>query len=61
MIRRERMTEDDVHEAAREHGIADLSQVQVAILENHGKISFLTATAQQESDASDHEADLSGS
>jgi uncharacterized membrane protein YcaP (DUF421 family) len=42
-IRRQRMTEEDIKESAREQGIADLSNVRVAILENHGKISFLTA------------------
>ena len=55
-IRRERMTAQDVQEAAREHGIADLTEVHVAILENHGKISFLGGTGQPSSDASEHEA-----
>jgi uncharacterized membrane protein YcaP (DUF421 family) len=55
-IRRERMTAEDVHEAAREHGIADLAEVRVAILENHGKISFLSTSEQQSDDAAEHEA-----
>jgi uncharacterized membrane protein YcaP (DUF421 family) len=55
-IRRERMTAQDVQEAAREHGIADLTEVHVAILENHGKISFLSTTDQHSGDAAEHEA-----
>lgn len=40
-IRTERLTLDDVLEAAREQGIADLAQVRVGILESDGKFSFL--------------------
>jgi uncharacterized membrane protein YcaP (DUF421 family) len=32
----------EVHEAARQRGIADLSTVQIAVLEPSGKISFIT-------------------
>src|SRR5437762_1008869 len=41
-LRRERMTEEDVAEAARAQGIADLADVRFAILENDGKLSFIT-------------------
>jgi uncharacterized membrane protein YcaP (DUF421 family) len=53
VLRRERMTEDDVHEAAREQGIDDLAAVRVAILENSGKISFITSTGEQRPSAND--------
>jgi uncharacterized membrane protein YcaP (DUF421 family) len=43
VLQRNRMTEEEVKEAAREHGIADLAQVEVAILETHGKLSFITS------------------
>jgi len=38
----EAITLDDVLEAAREQGIADLNQVDVAVLNPDGKLSFLT-------------------
>jgi uncharacterized membrane protein YcaP (DUF421 family) len=41
-IRNQRMSTDDVLEAARAQGIADLADVQVAILENDGKLAFIT-------------------
>jgi uncharacterized membrane protein YcaP (DUF421 family) len=37
----ERLTEEEVMAAAREHGIADLADVQVGVLEADGKFSFL--------------------
>jgi uncharacterized membrane protein YcaP (DUF421 family) len=42
VIRRQRMTEDDIKEAAREHGIADLEAVESAILEVDGSISVIS-------------------
>jgi uncharacterized membrane protein YcaP (DUF421 family) len=42
VIRRERMTEDELHESARKQGIPDLAQVHLAVLENDGKLSFIT-------------------
>ena len=42
IMRRERMTEEEVMSAAREQNIDDLSKVRVAILENEGKLSFIT-------------------
>src|SRR4051812_14376590 len=47
VLRRERMTEDDLKEAAREQGIADLDEVRIAILENSGKVSFITSNGEQ--------------
>jgi uncharacterized membrane protein YcaP (DUF421 family) len=41
-IRNQRMSTDDVLEAARAQGIGDLADVQVAILENDGKLAFIT-------------------
>jgi uncharacterized membrane protein YcaP (DUF421 family) len=41
LIRIERLTEDEVREAAREQGIADIRDVAVGILETDGKFSFV--------------------
>ena len=41
-LRRERVTDEEVAEAAREHGIATLAEVEWAVLEGSGKISFIT-------------------
>ena len=41
-LRRERMTKEEVVEAARAQGIADLADIRFAILENDGKLSFIT-------------------
>jgi uncharacterized membrane protein YcaP (DUF421 family) len=41
-IRSQRMSTDDVEEAARAQGIGDLNDVQVAILESDGKLAFIT-------------------
>jgi uncharacterized membrane protein YcaP (DUF421 family) len=46
-IRNQRMSTDDVLEAARAQGIADLADVQVAILENDGKLAFITYDRRQ--------------
>lgn len=43
-IRRERMTSAEVLEAAREQGIARLEDIQWAILETSGKLSFVKKT-----------------
>jgi len=39
---RERMTTDDLYEQAREQGISNLSEIDLAILETDGKVSFFT-------------------
>jgi len=41
LIEIERLTEDEVKEAAREQGIADLRDVAVGILEADGRFSFI--------------------
>jgi uncharacterized membrane protein YcaP (DUF421 family) len=41
-LKRERLTEEEVAEEARQQQIASLDQVEWAVLENSGKISFLT-------------------
>jgi uncharacterized membrane protein YcaP (DUF421 family) len=41
VIHRERMAPDDVTEAARQQGIADLAEVRFAILERDGKLAFI--------------------
>jgi uncharacterized membrane protein YcaP (DUF421 family) len=41
MLRFERLTMDDVKDAAREQGIGDLAQVALGVLEPDGKFSFV--------------------
>jgi uncharacterized membrane protein YcaP (DUF421 family) len=41
---RERLTEEEVAEEARQQQIGSLNQVEWAVLENSGRISFLTKT-----------------
>lgn len=41
-LNRERLTLNDLAEAARVEGISDLSDVEFAVLETDGKFSFLT-------------------
>jgi uncharacterized membrane protein YcaP (DUF421 family) len=43
-VRMERLTEEDIKEAAREQGIGDLANVAVGILEADGRFSFITTT-----------------
>lgn len=46
-MRTERLTLDEVLEAAREQGIADLDEVEVAILDPDGKFSFIKVDGEQ--------------
>ena len=41
VLKVERLTEDEIKDAAREHGIADLREISVGIMEPDGKFSFL--------------------
>jgi uncharacterized membrane protein YcaP (DUF421 family) len=41
ILRIERLTEDEVREAAREQGIGDLTDVKVGVIEADGKFSFV--------------------
>ena len=54
-LRLERLSIDDVKDAAREQGIATIDDVAVGILESSGKFSFITngATAHQQQPAPD--------
>src|SRR3954454_12596163 len=45
-LRRERMTIEDLEQAARAQGIKDLSDVRAGILESDGKMSFITTGAE---------------
>ena len=42
VLKIERVTHDEIHEAARLQGIADLADVRIALLEPDGKFSFIT-------------------
>lgn len=44
VIRVERVTHDEILEAARKQGIADLRDVRVGVLENDGRFSFVLHT-----------------
>jgi uncharacterized membrane protein YcaP (DUF421 family) len=52
MLRVERLTRDEVFDAAREQGIEDLSEVRIGILEADGKFSFITGKRQAQQDRS---------
>ena len=43
----ERMTRTELLEAARKHGIRDLADVELAVLENDGSLSFFTRAGAQ--------------
>ena len=46
VMRSERLTLDELYEAAREHGIERIAQVRLAVLETDGQISFFRADGQ---------------
>jgi uncharacterized membrane protein YcaP (DUF421 family) len=41
-MHRERLTMEDLHEAARIEGIGDMEEIEFAVLETDGKFSFIT-------------------
>ena len=43
-LRRERMTVEEIRAEARLQSIGSLRDIQYAVLETNGKISFITAT-----------------
>jgi uncharacterized membrane protein YcaP (DUF421 family) len=47
-LRQQRMSTSDLFAAARQQGIRSLSDVDLAILENDGKVSFFTASSDAE-------------
>jgi uncharacterized membrane protein YcaP (DUF421 family) len=49
-LRVERLTGEEVVEAAREQGISDLAQVRVGVLETSGRLSFLRDDDERPSD-----------
>jgi uncharacterized membrane protein YcaP (DUF421 family) len=49
VLRLQRTTLDDVHEAAREQGIGNLRDVRLGILEPDGKFSFIRADSERPS------------
>jgi uncharacterized membrane protein YcaP (DUF421 family) len=52
VMRRQRLTMDDVMAAAREQGIRRLSDIDLAVLETDGKISFFEVERQSSDDGS---------
>ena len=53
----ERLTLDELKEEARSHGIGDLADITVGVLEPDGKFSFLTSDGQQH-DAGDDQSSV---
>jgi uncharacterized membrane protein YcaP (DUF421 family) len=45
VLAHERLTMTELQEAARKHGIRDLGEVELAVLENDGSISFFKAAS----------------
>lgn len=56
ILKLERVTMDELHEAAREQGIRDLSEVEVAVLEPDGKFAFIKANGEQGKQPEKHKA-----
>ena len=52
----ERVAESDLKEAARKHGIVDLREVTLAVLESDGKFSFLQQVPGQQPTEEGHRA-----
>ena len=52
VLRRQRLAMDDIMAAAREQGIRRLSDVDLAVLETDGKISFFQVEQSRDDDAS---------
>lgn len=56
-LRGERMTIQDIHEAAREQGIRRMSDIELCVLETDGGFSFFTTGSEDERDgAPDHDS-----
>jgi uncharacterized membrane protein YcaP (DUF421 family) len=56
-LRSQRMTADDVRASARAAGIADLADVQIAILEQDGKLSFVKYDRQRSAEPESRHAE----
>jgi uncharacterized membrane protein YcaP (DUF421 family) len=46
VLRAQRLTLEEIEEAAREQGIEDLRDVKIAVLEPDGKLNFITSEAE---------------
>lgn len=55
VMRRQRLAMEDLRAAAREQGIRDLADVEVAVLEANGRISFFTAGSGEAGGSGAHE------
>lgn len=53
VLRIERLTLDEVCEAARNQGVGDLADVDIGVLEPDGKFSFLTSTGRDDQQGSE--------
>ena len=56
VLRMERVNHEELKEAARNHGITDLSDVELAILEPDGKLSFLESSSRRHDPPDKHRA-----
>ena len=52
-LKHERMSLDDVYAQARQQGIRKLSEIELAILETDGKVSFFTRNSEAQEGAAD--------
>jgi uncharacterized membrane protein YcaP (DUF421 family) len=57
VLRRERMTLDDVYADARQQGIRQLGDIELAVLETDGKVSFFVRNQGPEDGAPDSQPD----
>lgn len=55
VMRRQRLAMEDLRAAAREQGIRDLAEVEVAVLEANGRISFFTTEEGEAASSGAHE------
>jgi uncharacterized membrane protein YcaP (DUF421 family) len=59
VMRRQRLTMDDLMASAREQGLASIVNVRYAVLETDGKISFLTSSDSSDSDGAPEKSEAS--
>ncbi|MFN2615169.1 MAG: DUF421 domain-containing protein [Actinomycetota bacterium] len=55
MMKYERLTLDEVKDAAREQGIADLREVSLGLIEGDGKFSFLRESGERSQQDQEHQ------
>jgi len=56
VLRIERLKADEICEAARNQGIADLADIRLGVLEPDGKFSFITNDGEQHDPSEEHSA-----